>query len=285
MRGSPARDHRAGVAHEQGQHPPFRAGGGQRRMVPQSQVPPEPHHRGRQYLNLLVTKLASSCEDSVLNHFLVPPAGRGWGREGTDAITNELLTLHEAADRIGVHYMTVYRYVRTGRLPAARLGGTWRVQAPDLEALSSAGTGAAPRGSGLSRARSQLLKRLIAGDEAGAWELVERSLSSGTAPEMALVGLIGGGPRRDRSGVVDRRAVCGRRTPGQRGCYPPGQPARGPFPTAWAQARHGRTGRPGRRAARPPLSRWRPTYCAGTASPWWTWVRTHPPTLSPKPPA
>ena len=128
----------------------------------------------------------------MLNHFLVPPAGRGWGREGTDAITNELLTLQEAADRIGVHYMTVYRYVRTGRLPAARLGGTWRVQVPDLEALSSAGTGAAPRGSGLSRARSQLLKRLIAGDEAGAWELVERSLSSGTAPEMAMVGLIGG---------------------------------------------------------------------------------------------
>ncbi len=120
------------------------------------------------------------------------PYGRLWlGGKGIDAITNELLTLQESADRIGVHYMTVYRYVRTGRLPAVRLGGTWEVQVADLEALSNAGTGAAPRGSGLSQARSRLLTRLIAGDEAGAWQLVERSLSSGTAPELALVGLIG----------------------------------------------------------------------------------------------
>ena len=28
------------------------------------------------------------------------------------------LTLQEAADLLGVHYMTAYRYVRTGRLPA-----------------------------------------------------------------------------------------------------------------------------------------------------------------------
>ncbi len=199
-----------------------------------------------------MTKLASSFEDSVLNHFLAPAAGRGWGREGTDAITNEPLTLQEAADRIGVHYMTVYRYVRTGRLPAARLGGTWRVQLPDLEALSNAGTGAAPRGSGLSRARSRLLKRLIAGDEAGAWELVERSLSSGTAPEMALVDLIGGALEEigaawstGEASVADehRASAVATRLISRLGAR---------FQPRGSQAGHGRTGRAGRRTARPP---------------------------------
>ena len=31
-------------------------------------------------------------------------------------MTESRLTLQEAADRLGVHYMTAYRYVRTGRL-------------------------------------------------------------------------------------------------------------------------------------------------------------------------
>jgi methanogenic corrinoid protein MtbC1 len=88
--------------------------------------------------------------------------------------------------------MTVYRYIRTGRLPAARRGGTWRVAVLDVEALSAAGTVAVQRGSGTARARSRLVMRLTAGDEAGAWDLVERGLSSGTGPEGVLVGLIGG---------------------------------------------------------------------------------------------
>ena len=43
-----------------------------------------------------------------------------------------LLTLHEAADRLGVHYMTVYRRVRLGMLPARKVGGTWRIDPVDL---------------------------------------------------------------------------------------------------------------------------------------------------------
>ena len=38
--------------------------------------------------------------------------------------TGDDLTLHEAADVLGVHYMTAYRYVRLGLLPAAKAGGT-----------------------------------------------------------------------------------------------------------------------------------------------------------------
>ena len=43
------------------------------------------------------------------------------------------LSLHEAADLLGVHYMTIYRRVRLGILPARKVGGTWLVDPADLE--------------------------------------------------------------------------------------------------------------------------------------------------------
>ena len=61
----------------------------------------------------------------------------------------ELLTLHEAADRLGVHYMTAYRYVRTGRLAATKVGAQWWV---DPGALAGARDGAVV--AGRSRART-----------------------------------------------------------------------------------------------------------------------------------
>jgi MerR family transcriptional regulator, light-induced transcriptional regulator len=39
-----------------------------------------------------------------------------------------LLTLQEAADRLKVHYMTAYRWVRKGELPAFKAGGRLRVR-------------------------------------------------------------------------------------------------------------------------------------------------------------
>ena len=44
-----------------------------------------------------------------------------------------LLTLQEAADRLKVHYMTAYRWVRKGDLPAFKAGGRLRVRNSDLE--------------------------------------------------------------------------------------------------------------------------------------------------------
>ena len=37
-------------------------------------------------------------------------------------MTEQTLTLAEAANHLGVHYMTAYRYVRTGQLPARKAG-------------------------------------------------------------------------------------------------------------------------------------------------------------------
>lgn len=44
-----------------------------------------------------------------------------------------LLTLQEAADRLKVHYMTAYRWVRRGELPAFKAGGRLRVRLADVD--------------------------------------------------------------------------------------------------------------------------------------------------------
>ena len=55
-------------------------------------------------------------------------------------------TLHEAAERLGVHYMTVYRRVRLGVLPARKVDGSWWVDPADLAARRP--TPAGPAGAG-----------------------------------------------------------------------------------------------------------------------------------------
>lgn len=87
------------------------------------------------------------------------------------------LTLHEAALELGVHYMTVYRYVRLGDLPARKVKGTWQIDPEDLAAFRE-GRRPSP---GRSRTPwdTRLFNRLIAADESGAWMVVEAALSSG----------------------------------------------------------------------------------------------------------
>lgn len=47
------------------------------------------------------------------------------------------LDLTEAADELGVHYQTAYRWVRTGRLPAVLVKGRYRVATSDLRAVDA----------------------------------------------------------------------------------------------------------------------------------------------------
>lgn len=46
----------------------------------------------------------------------------------------EFLSLEEVADKLGVTYQLIYRLVRSGELPAARLGKLYRVASADLDA-------------------------------------------------------------------------------------------------------------------------------------------------------
>jgi excisionase family DNA binding protein len=91
------------------------------------------------------------------------------------------ITLQAAAERLGVHYMTAYRYVRTGRLPATRKGVEWRVDPQDVDRLRRSSTSPRPRGS-RGRAPERLEQRLLVGDVAGAWAVVESALVSGATP-------------------------------------------------------------------------------------------------------
>ena len=48
----------------------------------------------------------------------------------------EMLSLNEVAERLGLHYMTVYKYVRSGKLPGTKNDGSWEVAEKDLSTLS-----------------------------------------------------------------------------------------------------------------------------------------------------
>ncbi len=94
---------------------------------------------------------------------------------------SDSLTLKQAAEELGVHYMTVYRYVRLGLLPATRNKSGWLVARQDLEAMTF------PSQAGPARNRhtpwhQRVEARMVAGDEAGAWKLVEGALAAGGTP-------------------------------------------------------------------------------------------------------
>jgi excisionase family DNA binding protein len=120
------------------------------------------------------------------------------------------LTLQEVADRLGVHYMTAYRYVRTGQLAAVRRDGRWTVAAGDLAAFERSRSPAPVRGrrparaagvaslggvdgasgDGAGRYQDRLLERLLAGDEAGAWRVVESALVARMGADRAHLDLL-----------------------------------------------------------------------------------------------
>src|SRR6516225_8687883 len=74
------------------------------------------------------------------------------------------LSIEEAAARLGVHYMTIYRYVRIGRLPAERRGGRWRIREEDLALVTTAAIEATPRARPLGRAGRTAMSMAVATD-------------------------------------------------------------------------------------------------------------------------
>jgi excisionase family DNA binding protein len=99
------------------------------------------------------------------------------------------LNLKQVANLLGVHYMTAYRYVRTGRLPAVKVGSGWVVDEGDVAALLSVGVASFD---GPVDWRGRLGDALLAGDEAEAWRVVERALTSGFSPTGCYLELLGG---------------------------------------------------------------------------------------------
>jgi methanogenic corrinoid protein MtbC1 len=104
----------------------------------------------------------------------------------------QLIGLEEAAARAGLHYMTVYRRVRTGRLPAVQQEGRWWVDPAEL--ARSQPRGRPGRGAGPARwlaARQRLVDRLMAADPGGAWAIIEEALTRGANPADVYLQLLG----------------------------------------------------------------------------------------------
>jgi len=94
---------------------------------------------------------------------------------------DELIALVEAAEQLDVHYMTAYRYVRTGRLYAVKRGGKWWVTQLAIDDMrSEVGTrrGTEPRAALVEPFEA----RLLAGDAGGCWDIVTEALRSGASP-------------------------------------------------------------------------------------------------------
>ncbi len=106
---------------------------------------------------------------------------------------HEERTLQEVADELGVHYMTTYRYVRLGMLPARKVGSTWRIKASDVTAFrDSKGTREPGRAKSFDPSRwvGRLEARLLAGDVNGAWSVLEAALASGAEVDQLYLDVI-----------------------------------------------------------------------------------------------
>ncbi len=107
---------------------------------------------------------------------------------------DDTLTLKACAERLGVHYMTAYRYVRLGMLPARKVGTEWQVSTSDLDRFQEAHDPSAGRRGRNHRDApwaSRLEGRLLAGDERGSWQVVEAAMASGADPATVYTDVIG----------------------------------------------------------------------------------------------
>jgi excisionase family DNA binding protein len=118
------------------------------------------------------------------------------------ADSSDTVSLHRAAELLGVHYMTAYRYIRLGILNATKVGGSWRIDAVDLDRIRVHGPSRSPvRSAGQAPAdpdtrqpapwTARLSRRLIAGDVEGSWQVVEAAMSAGVSPADVYVGILG----------------------------------------------------------------------------------------------
>lgn len=116
-------------------------------------------------------------------------------RELASDVENEGVNLKQAALVLGVHYMTVYRYVRQGRLAAVRHGTEWRVSRPALDLFRSGALTSVSQDS-LVDSNVPWVHRLesclLAADETAAWSVIEMALAAGHTPTYCYLDMIAG---------------------------------------------------------------------------------------------
>ncbi len=99
------------------------------------------------------------------------------------------VSLPEAARLLGVHYMTAYRYVRTGRLEASSVAGVWQVERQAIELfMRPPASTSQPSADGTRDARGHaasaemMERRLVEGDLEGAFSICDVALGSWARP-------------------------------------------------------------------------------------------------------
>lgn len=109
-----------------------------------------------------------------------------------------VLNLKQVAAELGVHYMTAYRYARTGQLDAEKVGTAWVVEADAVRRFQAqrtsgaSGATAEPDGDRADRPDriARLVRALAAGDEPMAWRVIQQALSSGHSPSACYLELL-----------------------------------------------------------------------------------------------
>ncbi len=108
-------------------------------------------------------------------------------------VGTEPRNLKQVAAELGVHYMTAYRYVRTGRMHADKVGTGWVVQAEDLQRFLDEAEGPIVEADdGRTAWHLRLADALVTGDEPAAWRVVEQALASGRTPTQCYLEVLGG---------------------------------------------------------------------------------------------
>lgn len=97
--------------------------------------------------------------------------------------------MQEAADLLGLHYMTVYRHVRIGQLPARKVGKQWQLDRRDVEAVRRQ-RGPREHAPEVADLAHLLEVALTDGDEARAWDLLSDAARSGLAPDAAYLDVL-----------------------------------------------------------------------------------------------
>lgn len=106
------------------------------------------------------------------------------------------MDLQTAADRLGVHYQTAYRWVRDGSLRALKRGSVYEIDDEELARFSAARSSPAPPPKqatvrSWSHQVDRLLGLLVDGDELGARQLVDRLHEGGIEPLVMCEELFG----------------------------------------------------------------------------------------------
>jgi excisionase family DNA binding protein len=75
------------------------------------------------------------------------------------AVTKQLFTVDEVAERLNLHVKTVRRFIRAGRLPAKRIGKEYRITRAALEEFSGASPD--PVAADIPRTRQVLVSSIV----------------------------------------------------------------------------------------------------------------------------